>query len=374
LISVGLLFALFVFLNNTRSFMVVELPDLFRFSDGSRVQSPADWSRRRVELLDVLQAVEYGRMPAAPRVVEGELLMRNRAGTLNARQLMYRIAAGDGTDAGAVSFILNLFFPDGDGPHPAVIDGDACWPTMTPEIIRTILGSGYLLAHFNRLEIATDNKATGRKGGIFRVYPDGDYGTLAAWAWGYSRVLDFLSRQDFVRPDQVIAIGASRGGKTALLAGAADERFALTVANGSGCCGAGCFRFLGPQAETLPQMIDHAGFWLSPRLPEFIGRENELPLDQHFLKAAIAPRAMLTTEAMEDLTANPPGTWLTHAAAREVYRFLGAGERIGISYRPGRHEHTLVDWQATLEFADWQFRGIRPGRSFDFCPFEDLRS
>ena len=174
------------------------------------------------------------------------------------------------------------------------------------------------------------------------------------------------------RADQVIAIGASRGGKTALLAGATDERFALTVANGSGCCGAGCFRFLGPQAETLQEMIEHAGFWLSPRLAEFVGRESELPLDQHFLKAAIAPRAMLTTEAMGDLCANPPGTWLTHAAARQAYRFLGVEDRIGISFRPGRHEHTLLDWQATLEFADWRFRSVRPGRSFNFCPFDDL--
>lgn len=356
--------------------MIIDLPDLFHFSDGTRVNSPADWPRRRAELLDVLQAIEYGHMPPVPARVRGELLMRNRAGTLDARQLMFRVWCGPDTaepDAGdSLAFVLNIFIPNGDGPFPVVIDGDGCWPTMSPEIVRTILGHGYVLAHFNRLEIATDNKATGRRHGIYRLCPDGNYGALAAWAWAYSRVLDFVSTLDFVRADQAMAIGASRGGKTALLAGAADERFAVTVANDSGCCGAGCFRYLGPDSETLQQMIDHAGFWLSPKLPEFIGRENELPLDQHFLKAAIAPRALLTTEALGDLNANPRGTWLTHVAAREAYRFLDADECIGIWYRPGAHEHTLADWQAALEFADWQFRGIAPNERFDHCPFDDL--
>lgn len=352
--------------------MNTELPDLFRFNDGAPVRQAGQWRRRRAEMLQMLAAIEYGHMPPEPQRVDGELLMRNRAGTLGARQLMYRVWAGDGPGPDALAFILNLFIPNGDGPFPAVIDGDACWPIMTEEIIRAILGRGYVLAHFNRLEIATDNKATGRRHGIYRLYPDGDYGALAAWAWGYSRVLDLLATLDFVRADQVMAIGASRGGKTALLAGATDERFALTVANDSGCCGAGCFRFLGPGSETLQQMIDHAGFWLSPRLADYIGREHELPFDQHFLKAAIAPRPLLTTEALGDLNANPTGTWLTHAAAREAYRFLGAEQRIGIWYRPGAHEHTLADWQAALEFADWQFRNRPPAERFDKCPFPDL--
>jgi hypothetical protein len=86
----------------------------------------------------------------------------------------------------------------------------------------------------------------------------------------------------------------------------------------------------------------------------------------------VAPRALLTTEALGDLWANPTGTWLTHLAAREAYRFLDAGERIGIWFREGEHDHGLVDWQAFLDFAEWQFRGTPSARGYDVCPFADL--
>jgi hypothetical protein len=122
----------------------------------------------------------------------------------------------------------------------------------------------------------------------------------------------------------------------------------------------------------FPVIIDGAAHWLSPRLRAYVGREEELPFDQHAVKALIAPRALLTTEALADLWANPTGTWQTHLAAREVYRFLGVESRIGISYREGPHAHLLADWEAFLDFADWQFRGQAPARRFDACPFPDL--
>lgn len=353
--------------------MTGELPDLFRMENGSRVRTAADWRRRRDELWRVLQEVEYGHMPPAPATVTGELVMRNNAAEYGARQLMYRVRAGDGSAAGSVGFVLDLYLPAGDGPFPVMLDGDACWPIMTPEKARLLMGRGYVLAWFNRLEFAGDTKETAGRGGLYHLH-DGDYGALAAWAWGYSRALDFLATLDFVAADRVIAVGASRGGKAALLAVAADERFAMAAPNNSGCCGAGCFRHLGPKAETLADMIEHAGFWLSPRLADYVGREGELPLDQHFLKALIAPRPLLTTEALGDLNANPTGTWLTHAAAREAWRFLGAEQRCGIWYRAGRHEHTPADWQAALDFADWHLHNRPPADldAFNTCPFDDL--
>jgi hypothetical protein len=110
-------------------------------------------------------------------------------------------------------------------------------------------------------------------------------------------------------------------------------------------------------------------FWFGPRLSEYIGREAELPFDQHFLKAAIAPRLLLTTEALGDLWANPAGTWQTHAAAREVYRFLGVEERIGIWYRAGGHAHGRADLETLLDFMDWHFRGRQPVFRYDRDPF-----
>jgi len=77
---------------------------------------------------------------------------------------------------------------------------------------------------------------------------------------------------------------------------------------------------------------------------------------------------LLSTEARGDIWASPRGTRLTHEATREIYRFLGAENRIGIWYRDGGHAHTLEDWNALLDFADLQFYGKPVGRNFDLHP------
>ncbi len=346
-----------------------ELPDLFRFNDGRRVRTRDGWPRRRAELLDQLLGIEYGRLPPAPARTEGEPLHRHTvARFLKARHQQFRILTGPDP---AFAFLIDLLIPDGDGPFPVMLTGDGCWKTFSDEITLAVLGRGYAIAQFNRVEVDPDVGPPQTPGGLHRVYP-GEYGSLSAWAWGYHRCVDFLLTQDWARADQIVAVGASRGGKAALLAGATDERIALTAPNDSGCSGAGCYRRQGPNSETLREMLDHAPHWLSPRMADFLGRERELPFDQHGLKALVAPRCLLTTEALGDLGANPTGTWLTHLAAREVYRFLGVPERIGIWYREGAHGHTLADWQALLQVADWQFRGVVPPGPFDRCPFPDL--
>jgi hypothetical protein len=119
-------------------------------------------------------------------------------------------------------------------------------------------------------------------------------------------------------------------------------------------------------------MLRMIPYWYGPQMRAYENREEELPFDQHALKALVAPRPLLSTEALDDLWANPQGTYQTYRAAREVYRFLQAEDKIGIWYRPGGHAHGLPDWQAMLDFADWQFRGIVPDRAYDDNPFPDL--
>jgi len=167
--------------------------------------------------------------------------------------------------------------------------------------------------------------------------------------------------------------GHSRGGKAVLLAGATDERIALTCANNSGAGGAGCFRWQGPACETLADLLRSFPYWFGPDMQAFANREAELPFDQHFLKALIAPRGLLTTEALGDLWANPTGTWQTHLAAREVYRLLGAEERIGIWYRDGGHDHGLADWRAFLDYLEGQFFGHAPQHCYDRNPYPELQ-
>jgi hypothetical protein len=351
---------------------ISELPNPFVMKEGTPLRAAAEWPRRRQEMMDLVLRIEYGGLPPVPSSTEGEELhTHNVERFMNARHSQYRIRTGPGAD-GRISFVLDLLIPPGDPPFPIIINGDGCWRTLTDEIIRAVLGRGFILAQFNRVEMAPDIYSTRRDSGLYLLYPDEPFGALAAWAWGFHRCVDFLFTQDFVDQARIAVTGHSRGGKAALLAGATDERIALTAPNGSGCGGAGCFRFLGQGAESLADILGPVPYWFDAGLKEFIGREAELPFDQHFLKALVAPRALLSTEAFGDLWANPTGTWQTHAAAAEVYRFLGAGERIGIHYRQGDHEHTLDDWIALLDFADWQLRVRARRQDFAANPFADL--
>jgi hypothetical protein len=304
--------------------------------------------------------------------VEGEELHSHTVPRfLETRHTQYRLITGPDRP---FQFLLDMLVPPGDIPFPVVLTGDGCWRYITDDITREVLRRGYILAVFNRVEIVPDNYRSERVSSLYRVYPEGDYGALAAWAWGYHRCVDFLLSLDCVDATRIAIVGHSRGGKAALLAGAIDERIALTAPNNSGCGGAGCFRWQGHGSETLAHILDPVPYWFSPRLKEFVGREELLPFDQHSLKALVAPRALLSTEALGDLWANPTGTWLTYLAAREAYRFLDAEERIGIWYREGDHDHGQPDWEAFLDFVDWHFQGKLPSQTFDINPFPDLPS
>lgn len=349
-----------------------ELPDVLCDAGGHRITNTEEWRRHRHQLLSLIET-EYGALPPTPPATTGLELHSHEMRRLgNARHTQYQLATGPNQN---FTFLLDVLAPasDGapDGAHPVVLTGDACWGFVADDIASEVLRRGYALAQFIRTEIVPDVYHTHdqRNAGLYRVYPSGDYGALAAWAWGYHRCIDFLTTLPFLDAARIAVTGHSRGGKAALLAGATDERIALTAPNNSGCGGAGCFRIQGAGSETLKDIVTRFPYWFSRRFQTYIDNERALPFDQHFVKALVAPRALLSTEALSDLWANPSGTFQTHLAAREVYRLLGNEERIGIWYREGGHEQGLADWRALLDFADWHLLGKAPARRFDIDPF-----
>jgi hypothetical protein len=350
------------------------LPDPFRFTDGRRVASPQEWEARRKELLDLILMHEYGHLPPPPARVTSAMLISHRYRPLMATHKQFKVTCELGDAKPQVAFVIDLLYPPGDGPFPVIVRGDMCWGKTPDLIARQILDRGYILADFNRCEFAPDR--TEEAVGLFAAYPAPDraFGAIAAWAWGFERAVDFLLTQPEVDKEKIAITGHSRGGKAVLLAGATDERIALTAPNNSGTGGAASFRFQTAQSEPLRDIVKNFPTWFSPRLKEFAGREDELPFDQHTLKAVIAPRALLTTEALADFHANPSGTWLTHRAAREVYAFLGEAGRIAISFRAGGHEHGAEGFAALLDFADEVFFGkpAKPKRDWDPEQYPDL--
>jgi len=227
--------------------------------------------------------------------------------------------------------------------------------------------TGDMLAEFDRTDLANDKKNVPYA--LNLAYPDYDPSALTAWAWGFHRVVDYLQTLPSVDKSHIAATGHSRGGKAVLLAGALDERIALTNPNDSGCGGAGCYRYQAEKSEDIAAITKSFPFWFVPRFQEFIGQVDKLPFDQHSVKALVAPRALLSTEALGDLWANPSGTQRTHLAAKQVYDFLGAPDKTAIFFREGKHEHNADDWNVLLDFADKTFFNKAVERKFDNLAF-----
>jgi len=345
-----------------------ELPDPFLRACLPRVRTKDEWARQRNELLAGVLHYEYGPLPPVPKKINArELPVKEPQPTFGTvKQFLMTMGPNNAIQTHLFLTIPNAAFKK--GPFPVVVTGDLGWGRVKPEIARHVAERGYVLAEFSRVEIAPDSA---EKKGVYAAYPNYDGGRLAAWAWGYHRVVDFVSTLDFVDAKHVAVTGHSRGGKTALLAGATDERIALTVPNNSGCGGAGCYRLQADKSEDIVAITKNFPFWFAPRFTDFIGKVDRLPFDQHTVKTLVAPRALLSTEALGDLWANPKGTQQCYAAAKEVYDFLGAGDRIGIVFREGKHEQNADDWTALLDFADKQFFGKKVERNFSALSFPD---
>lgn len=347
---------------------VDELPDPFRMNDGSRVKTPADWAKRRDEMRAMILYYEYGHMPPAPKTIQATVASTKTILDGAATEKRLTLAMGPGLK---VVFRVNLVTPAGQGPFPVIVrnDGELGQVPVLAEVVRR----GYMVAEYNRCDLDPD--ANNVVGPAQAAYPDYDWATLAVWAWGGLRVIDYLETLPMVDGTRIVVTGHSRGGKTALLQGAMDERIALTVPNGSGCGGAGCYRV--KQGESLEQITNPQRFsyWFHPRFRDFADKETRLPFDQHFLKALVAPRALLSTDAIGDAWANPLGTQQTFTAAKPVFEWLGAGAKNGAHVREGGHDQNAEDWAALLDFADLVLFGKPPagGRKFDQLRFPDAR-
>lgn len=354
---------------------IPQLPDPFTFNDGSRLKSPADWPRRRAELVDLALTYEYGYPPPPATNVRAEVLSQGpttRPAELpGAREETIKLTMGPNN---AVSTHLVLTIPATTDAHkppfPVILKGDLCWGRVKPESAAAVVNRGYILAEFDRTEIAIDRMGV-RTGGVYDAYPDYKGSALSAWAWGYARCVDYLLTRPDVDGKHIAITGHSRGGKATLVAGILDERVALVAPNDSGCGGCGSYRIQGEKSETIEMITKNFPYWFEPQFTDFIGHVDKLPLDQHFLKAAVAPRAFFETEALGDLHANPMGSQVTHTAAREVYQYLGIPDKIGICYREGKHDQMSSDFEALVDFADFVFFNKRGERNFEQLPFKD---
>ena len=191
-------------------------------------------------------------------------------------------------------------------------------------------------------------------------------GKIAMWAWAASRVLDYAGSLPELDIGRAMVVGHSRLGKTALLAGALDTRFSLVISNDSGCGGAAITR--GKQGERVDDICRNFDYWFCKNYRKYRGKEDEMPFDQHFLLAAIAPRKVYVASAAEDLWADPEAEFLSCVLAGRYYEHYGlqgfvcsdafpaVGERLhrgNVAYhkRSGTHFLGREDWINFMEYA-----------------------
>lgn len=328
------------------------LPDPMTFLDGDAVETRFDWVRRRSEMRDLLLHYQYGELPSAPGGMEIDVTSEEpvMGGKAVDRRVRLRFSEGERR----FEMRLGMLLPKRAGRFPAIIKNDVAIGHIP--IAEQLIEEGFITVEYLRTDLDPDE--VGVVGPAQAAFPEAEWGTLAVWAWGGLRVIDYLETLAEVRHDQLAAFGHSRGGKVALLMAALDERVAVALPNGSGAGGAGLYRKQGRGSESLAAIADPERFayWFHPRLGEFAGREDRLPFDQHFLRALVAPRAVFSTDAEGDRWANPEGTRLAQEAAQTVYDFLGAPENNRSHFRQGEHNETVEDWEAILAFLKSHFQ------------------
>ena len=378
------------------------LPDPLVFRDGAKVAGAGDWStRRRAELKDLFDHYMYGEAPPAPESVKAEVV-REDASALDGKAHLKEVTLSFGPPNTPKVHVLLIVPTSAKGPVPVFVglnfygnhavtrDPKVALPTAwlpdrspgakgnkaTEEGrgtqadvwgVDTILARGYALATFYCGDVAPDHP--GHKDGVHPHYPGRDWGTVRAWAWGASRVADYLANEPRVDPARMAVVGHSRLGKAALVAGAYDERFKVVIPHQAGCGGTAPSRGrVGVSVQKINTAFPH---WFNDVFKTFNDRPERLPFDQNALAALVAPRALLFTNAKEDTWANPDGQIEVLKAADPVYRlFKGGGlksmempemgklsdGRLGYAIRPGKHSMTREDWGFFLDFADAHLR------------------
>jgi hypothetical protein len=210
---------------------------------------------------------------------------------------------------------------------------------------------------------------------FFPVYPKYDWGLLQAWAWGVSRIVDYLQTDPSIDKTKLVVTGTSRTGKSALVAGAFDERIAMVAPVASSGGGTPAYRFSGSVPdrggkEGLTEMVRKYPNWFSSNLHQFWGQPDKLPFDEHWFIALCAPRPFIALEGLKDQNVNQYGVYKSYFAAKPIYDFLKVSDKEGIGFADRPHGMVQGDWDNLLAFGDKYLMGKSVEKTFDTFPPE----
>jgi len=379
-------------------------PDPLTMMNGQKVTSREQWlQERRPELKALFQHYMYGWFPPPvpvqgvvtytdPHFFEGKATLKlvtlklDAAGAPETHLLMVI----PNHRAGPAPVFLGMNF---NGNHAVVTETHVPLPTSwmpgqeplaaNHRALEAVRGTqvhvweleqsverGYAVAtlYCGDVEPDTTNAVGGVRESIRQPKSPDEWGTIAAWAWGLQRVVDYLVTDPDIDKKHIAVVGHSRLGKAAMLAGAFDDRVAMVIPLQAGCGGTAPSRgTVGESVERINTVFPH---WFCDEFKKFNTQPDLLPFDQNCLIAMCAPRPVLLAAAVEDTWANPAGAFEMLKAADPVYRLLGADglavetmpetnklvdSNLGFFIRPGKHSMTKLDWRFLLDFADKQW-------------------
>ncbi len=386
---------------------VYQLPDPLVFKNGGPVKSVKDWKKRRAEIFSLFENEMYGKVPEG-KVESCSCLISQDENACNGLAIRREIEITLSREGKKVPINLLMYIPKAAKKSPFFLGYNfggnhtlskdkgiqitASWVRNIPDQgilnhlsteaargtdetswpVNEIIKRGYGLATLYYGDVDPDFD-DGFKNGVHALFSsprDGSsWGSIAAWAWGLSRVMDFLETVKEVEAKKVTVMGHSRLGKTALWAGATDKRFAIVISNESGSGGAALS--LRKFGETVTRTNTSFPHWFCGNFKKYNNKEETLPFDQHEVLALIAPRPLYVSTAAEDLWGDPRGSFLACVVASPVYKLLGMEgfpgkemaelERpvigtIGYHIRPGQHAVEPYDWKFFMDFADKIFK------------------
>jgi len=380
---------------------IAEMPDPRKDAAGQTATTPEQWARRRAEMRAIIQHYYLGQMPPPPGQIGSEVIRTETVLNGLATYRLVRLRFGPGLEllvavylpADATRPLPFFIFPTFSGTPGLAQPTYALGPDATihhapgaEEFARQridVLRRGYGLLTYDYQEAGLDNCShdENRQSGFFPAYPGYDWGAIAAWAWSISRCVDYLSTQSFSDPARIALTGHSRLGKTTLVAAAFDDRITLAIPTGSGCGGTGSYRVNSATFQCqngIETTTVSNPSWYNRRFWEFFGHVDQLPFDQNWLAALVAPRPLLFSEAYDDLEATPRASLATYQATMPIYAWLHASDKLGIHFRPGGHDDLGLggaggggnddNWQTALDFADHHFLGLAPRTDFHRVP------
>jgi hypothetical protein len=358
-------------------------PDVLVTLDQSNISKSGAWEKlRRPEILRLFEDNVYGQLPQHYDKINYRL-KREDASAMGGNAHLKEVEIEVFRNNESVKINLVLFIPNHTTvPAPAFVlinnrPADQHDPSRQVKSdfwpAEKVVASGYAIAAFQVGDAAPDHTTDYTKG-VLRLYPEqlqkkNGMKALGAWAWGASRIMDYLTTDKDIDASRVAVVGHSRGGKAALWCGAKDERFAITISNDSGCGGAALSK--RKEGETVARINQVFPHWFCDNFNAYNDREEEMPFDQHMLLALMAPRALYVSSASKDDWADPVGEFLSLKGAEPAFKLYRIptlpaavqppvgqpvmNSHLGYHLREGGHNLTAYDWENFVKFADQHY-------------------